>query len=600
MTLTIEKVSDDKVTLATDFDFRDRDRIKEMPGARYSRTEKAWHAPLSWATCIAARGVFGDELTIGPELLAWATEYRETYVDTAMALREAWDAPGDDDLYPYQRAGVKFLSTVERAILGDEMGTGKTVMTIRTLRALVAAGKNPFPAIVIAPKSMVVTWKKEFARWMPEANVSLVVGSAAKRRQILEDEADVYIINFELVRTHSKLSGYGSIRLKRCHVCDPTLDPNDKNNAQTRCQNCPKELNATEWKTVIVDEAHKLKDPKSQQTRGVWALRTAGSSYIYGLTGTAIANAPDDFWSMLHFISKDEFPSKSKYTDRYCQVSANFFGGITILGLRPDTKEEFFSIIDPRLRRMPKEAVLPFLPKKTYSTRYVEMNPKQAKAYHQMENGLIAAIGADGLETVMASNPLTQTTRLSQFASAFAELDDEGHVRLSLPSNKVETLLEMLDDMGAEPAVVFAQSRQLIDLACDALEKKGTSFSRIVGGQTPDEREKAKDDFQNGHKRVILCTISAGGIGITLTRAATAIFMERSWSMVENKQAEDRVHRIGSEVHDKIQIIDILSTNTIEDRRMFVVGEKEERLEELMRDRQTVMRLLGAKEGTKK
>jgi len=599
MTLTIEKLSDEHIQLTSDYDFRDRDRIKELPGARYSRLTKTWKAPLSWATCVAARGVFGEELVVGPELLVWANEYRATYVDPALELRVAWDAPGDPDLYPFQRAGVEFMRIVKRAMLGDEMGTGKTVMTIRTLRAIVAAGGTPFPAVVVSPKNMLLTWKKEFAKWMPEANVNVVTGSAVKRRQILEDEADVYVINFENVRAHSKLTGYASIRLKRCTNCDPSLDVGDKVNAPARCEVCPKEMNKIPWCTIVVDEAHRMKDPKAKQTRSIWALEQPSTEYIYGLTGTPIASAPHDLWPLMHLISKDEFPSRTKYIERYCLVSANFFGGITILGLQPAHKEEFFSIIDPRMRRMPKEAVLPHLPRKTYSTRYLEMSPKQVKSYKQMQDGLIATVGAADEDVIVALNPLTQTARLSQFAASYAELNAENEVRLTLPSNKIDGMLEVLTDMGTEPLVVFAQSRQLIDLACEVLEDKKILFSRIVGGQTTDEREKAKDDFQDGKVRVILCTIAAGGIGITLTRAATALFIQRSWSMIENKQAEDRVHRIGSEIHDKIEIIDLLSINTIEDRRMMVLGEKEERLEELMRDKETVLRLLGATDKTK-
>ena len=146
--------------------------------------------------------------------------------------------------------------------------------------------------------------------------------------------------------------------------------------------------------------------------------------------------------------------------------------------------------------------------------------------------------------------------------------------------------------MVDEPAVVFAQSRQLIELAAKRLDKEKISYTMIVGGQSADEREASKTSFQDGKVRVILCTIAAGGIGITLTRAGTAIFLQRSWSMVDNAQAEDRVHRIGSEIHDKINIIDILSIGTLEERQRLVLSTKEERLEEVLRDRDTLARLL--------
>ena len=494
-------------------------------------------------------------------------------------------------MFPFQEAGVKFLKIAKRALLCDDMGTGKSRQTIETLKLALTMGDNPFPAIVVCPNSMTLTWKREFEQWWPGVVVQVVRGSATKRReQIANPEAHVWVINFEGLRAHSRLAPYGSYRLKRCIVCDSKL-PDTRANQQSSCEWCQKELNLKPWTTLIVDEVHRIKDPKAKQTRAAWALRTAATKYVFGLTGTAIANAPTDLWPALHLISEDEWPSRTQYIDRYCLTSTNIFGTMTVLGLRDDTKEEFFDIVDPRMRRMPKDAVLPFLPKKTYSERYVDMTPKQATAYRQMEDGLIAMLG-DGI--AVAINPLVQLTRLSQFASAYAEIDPEGQVLLTDPSCKVDALMEILEDMGDEPAVVFAQSRQLIGLAEKRLAHHGISYGLIVGGQTPEEREASKEAFQNGDVRVILCTIAAGGIGITLTRAATAIFLQRSWSMVDNLQAEDRVHRIGSEIHDKIEIVDIIANGTLEERQRLVLGGKQERLEEVMRDQATLLKLIGA------
>lgn len=592
MTVIVEVHDATRVEITSEQPFRDKELIKQIPGASYDIHAHRWFAPLTWAACRQLRGIFGDRLEVGPNLQAWAWEERQTRVDPALALRTAWDAEGDEDLYPFQRAGVQFLTFAQRALLCDEMGTGKTVQTIRTLANVVRNGGNPFPAIVVCPNNMTLTWKKEFEQWWPGIKVQVVRGSAAKRReQIMADDTHVWVVNFEGLRAHSRLAPYGSVRLKRCHICDPNL-PDTKANAQSKCEHCKKELNFETWKTVIVDEAHRMKDPKAKQTRACWALRTAGTEYVYGLTGTAIANAPTDVWPILHMISKDEWPSRNRYIDRYCLASWNVFGGMTVVGLKDEMKGEFFDIVDPRMRRMPKEAVLPFLPKKTYSERYVDMTPAQAKAYRQMEDGLIAMLG-DGIAVAM--NPLVQLTRLTQFASAYAEINDEGEVKLADPSCKVDGLMDILEDMGDEPAVVFAQSRQLIELARLRCERAGITYGMIVGGQTPEEREYEKMQFQDGKVRVILCTIAAGGIGITLTRAATAIFLQRSWSMVDNLQAEDRVHRIGSEIHDKVEIIDIIATGTLEERQRLVLGTKEDRLEEVMRDKDTLARLLGIK-----
>lgn len=600
MHVTVEQFDDKRVTVVSDYPMRDKERIKSLPGSRYDVKSHMWFAPLTWATCRALRGIFGEDLQIGPKLIDWATAERAGRIDPARELRNAWDAEGDEDLYPFQRAGVQFLTYARRALLCDEMGTGKTVQTIRTLMNIARTGENPFPAIVVAPNNMTITWKKEIEKWWPGVTATVIKGPPKKRLEQINDGAHVHIINFEGLRAHSRLAPYGSVRLKRCVVCDPML-PDTKSNQQSSCEHCKKELNKIGWKTVIVDEAHRMKDPKAKQTRACWALRTDATENVFCLTGTAIANAPHDLWPALHMISEDEWPSRVKYIDRYCLASYNIFGGMSVIGLRDDTKEEFFDIVDPRMRRMPKEAVLPFLPKKTYSERYVEMNPKQKRAYDQMEAGLIALLDDDGDSSeggiAVASNPLVQLTRLTQFASAYAEVNDEGKVVMTTPSNKIDALLELLDDMGEEPLVVFAQSRQLIKLAEAALERRKISFSLIVGGQSPEEREAAKEAFQQGQVRVIMCTIAAGGIGITLTRSAAACFLQRSWSMVENSQAEDRVHRIGSEIHDKIEIIDIISVGTVEERQRVVLGTKYDRLEEVMRDKETVARvLLGKKD----
>lgn len=591
----VDVYDDTRILITSSNPFRDKELIKMLPGARYDIHEHRWFAPLTWTVCLQLRGIFGDRLVIGEDLIKWAQNERATRVDPAIALRHAWDAEGDADLYPFQRAGVQFLSYAKRALLCDEMGTGKTVQTIRTLAAAVRNGDNPFPAIVVAPNNMTLTWKAEFEKWFPGVKVNVIKGSAAKRRQIIADPAHVYVINFEGLRSHTKLKAYPGVRLKRCIRCDGTL-ADVPSNGPSRCEHCKKELNDIEWRTVVVDEAHRMKNPKAKQTMACWALPSASTEWRFALTGTAIANAPHDLWPALNFIAGDEWPSRTKYIDRYCLTTFNPFGGMNIIGIRPDTKDEFFMTVDPRMRRMPKEAVLPFLPKKTYTTRYVEMSQKQERAYRAMENDLISLLD-DGV--TVAVNPLTQLTRMTQFASAYAELDENGEVKLTAPSNKIDALVEILEELGDEPAVVFAQSRQLIELAAKKLDDLKISYGLIVGGQTPDERQWNKDQFQNGQTRVILCTIAAGGIGITLTRSSTAIFLQRSWSMVDNSQAEDRVHRIGSEIHDKITIIDVVSVGTVEERQRVVLGNKLERLEEVMRDRETLRRVLGAKETDK-
>lgn len=583
---------------------RDHDRIKELPGARFRLDQ--WTVPLSWATAVQLRGVFGKELVVGPELTQWSIEEFEDRIKPGLELRRAQKLEEDDpiiarwrtssetphQLYPYQEAGVKFLTSTRKAFLCDDMGTGKSAQSASAMRYLAEAGEDPFPALLLVKKGLIRNWVRELEMWIPGVKVSVVQGSAMKRRQILEEPADVYIMTYQSVRYHSRLAPYGSVRLRRCHVCDKTLK-DTKEWAQAKCEHCPKELNRIPWKTIIADEAHAIVDPKAKQTRALWAVSTPATENIWLLTGTPITSSPHNMWSSLHLLDPVSFSNRSKFIDRYVQAQSNFFGGVTFLGLNPERKEEFFKIIDPFFRRMPKEVVLPFLPKKTYVTREIEMVPAQAKAYKEMKKGLLALL-ENGV--LMADNPLVQTTRLTQLASACLDVQPDGTIRMVPPSNKVDEMFEVLDELGDDPLVVFAESRQLIDLAAEALEKEKISYSMVVGGLTADQTDKAVQDFQKGKVRVLLGTTGAGGVGLNLTTSATLLFIQRPWKMVESKQAEDRIHRIGSEQHDKITIIDLLSIGTVEEKKLKRLDEKGTNLEELVRDKSFIYWLLDEEE----
>ena len=209
MTVTLE-IKNDRIYLWSEL--HDRDRIKSIPGSLWDKDTQQWHLPLAWASCVAARGVFGSELEIGPQLRDWATWWKQNVVDPAMYLRPAMEAPElmteEPRLFPFQRVGVRFLETVGRGLLADDMGSGKTIQLIRTVDRLEAA-----KTLVVCPNSMKYTWRDEFKAWAPEKTVSVIDGTAAKRRKAIEVEADVYVINWESLRLHTNLAPYGSITL---------------------------------------------------------------------------------------------------------------------------------------------------------------------------------------------------------------------------------------------------------------------------------------------------------------------------------------------------------------------------------------------------
>jgi SNF2 family DNA or RNA helicase len=558
----------ERILLATEF--REKELVKAVPGVRWSTDENTWWLPLSWAACRQLRGVFGDTLQVGAELALWARTDRDARRVPCLALRVADDceqyASFLTALRPFQRAGVAFLATAGRALIADEMGLGKTAQVIGALEVL--GSEAAYPALVVSPNSMKFTWKDEFARWAPSRNVVVIHGGAAARRkqiqELMDGIADVGIINYEGLRAHTRLAPYGSV----------TLSEEEK---------VPKELNEIPFRSVIADEAHRAKDPRAKQTRALWQVG-APATQRYAMTGTPVANSPEDVWSLMRFIAPEEFPAKTRFVERYALQSWNVFGFMEIAGLKPETQGELFDIIDPRFIRRLKAAVLPQLPAKTYTVRAVEMEPKQRKAYEEMRKEMLAAL--DG-GTLLAVNPLVQMIRLQQFASATGEMVGE-ELRLTDPSNKVAALAEIVEELGDQQLVVFAESRQLIELAAKRMAKDKIKHGQITGAVSAVDRAEYVREFQAGNLKVLLITLGAGGEGLTLTAASTAVFMQRSWSLVKNAQAEDRIHRIGQEA-EAVNIIDIISSDApIEMHLRAALETKAEFAEQVTRDAATL------------
>lgn len=582
------ELDNDRIVCHTEF--VERELIKQVPGFTWDAQGKFWKGPLSWGTCQAMRGVFGQRLVVGPALLDWANAYYRDHVWPCLWLREQTDGEGDPRLLPFQKPGVLFLAYGRQVLLADDMGTGKTVQSIMAINELEARQESVYPVCCIVPNSTKIPWAEHWAEWAAHDVDVFVISPGSKKKKMFKDaelaaaagRRVVVIINWESVRLHSRLAPFGSIRLRRC------IEHGGTEESIARCEVHDKELNRIPFRTVICDEAHKQKDPQTKWTRGAWAIQHA-AEFRFSLTGTPLANHPGDVWAIMHGIAPLDYPGKSKYTDRYCLMAWSAFGGLDIIGVRPDTREEYFRILDPRMRRMPKDLVLKFLPSKTRMRRYAEMSQKQAKAYADIASGMVTRLDDGSL--VVTTNNLTKQTRLLQFSSSYAEVNEEGHVRLIEPSSKIDDLLAVLDELGDKSVVVAAESRQLIDMACRRLDNPGKgrtpiSWRAITGGQTTDQRNMGLKDFMEGRARVLLFTIKAGGVGLNMTKADTIVFLQRSWSMLENKQAEDRIHRIGAEVHEAITIIDIVAPGTVEQDQILRLYEKAARLEEIVRDKE--------------
>jgi len=581
--------------------------LTTLPGAGFKKQKEGWTMPLSWASCVQIKNSFPRDLEPDAELTAWLQEEYTNRVYPAMVLRDLAELPegeGDPDLFPHQRAGVKFLATAKRALLADEPGLGKTAQAIRALMELTRQDVTSFPALVVCPSTLKVNWQREFEKWWPGIRVLIIDGTPAVRRKQFESylnpkEGDlkphVIVVNWEALKLHSRLAPYGSVALKKC-VEHGGADPKI---TAARCEVHNKELNQIEFSAVIADEVHRAKNPKSAQTRALWAA-TGDAPIRFGLTGTPQSGNVSDLWAIMHWLSPEEWPSRQKWQDRTVIQQNNAFGGTMILGLMPDKQQEFFDILNPRMRRMLKKVVLPFLPPILNQVRIVEMSPKQKTAYKQMEESMIASVDGGHL---LVKTPLTKAKRLQQFATAYAEMVEDGfdehgytkyRVKLSEPSSTAEAIANDIieGDFGTQSIAVMAVSSQLLELISARLEKAKIPHGMITGDYSNDVRQSAIDKFQRGETKVILYTAQAGGVGVTLTAASVLLRAEIPYSLIDYLQGNDRVHRIGSEIHESILIVDYFAKDTVQYKTFEAIERKGLNFEEVVRDQDQLARLL--------
>lgn len=586
-----------------------------IPGMNFSKADGIWRAPLSWPVYVAMCEVWsGTPLPLAPNLDRWAGEMYAWYA-RAWELRELMeeDSPqlmqaltdiesgraaneGGPMLLPFQRGGVQWLTEMRRAVLEDPQGNGKTPQAIRAFQVLRASpGGLDAPALVIAPPATLLNWQREFGRWAPELSARVIMGSALKRRKAIMDEgpADVYIIGWQSVRLHTRIAPYPGLRMKRCteHGGD---DPAVKAAA---CEVHEKELNAIRWGAVIPDEAHRMQDGRSKQTRAVWHLAHQ-APYFWPLTGTPVADNIGNLWPILHGVTPQGFPSRSRYLDLWAVKNMAWHGGTEILGVRPETSTSFQAATQCYLRRIPKELARPQMPKRLDAVfRNPEMTPAQARMYKQLSKELLADIEESGT-TMVPANSGVKFARLCQLAAASIETYDgedpigftKQQVRMIAPSHKVDDLLEFLEDNPGS-LVVSCNSPQLVELCAAKLDAEKITNCRITGSQSPLARDQAVTWFQEGECRVILITPRAGGEGITLTASDTVLWLQPTPSFREWEQVMGRVDRIGQE--NPVRHVYSVTPGSVEERLYQLGQDKTERAAQVTMDAELLKWMVG-------
>ena len=457
-----------------------------------------------------------------------------------------------DKLFPFQKEDVERIIRIGAPshLIANDMGTGKTYEAI-VLDAHYRQENPDGKTLVIGPLSTLGGWASTYEEL---TGLSVCVINPKNRPRFLahmrQDEHDVYILHWEALRI--------------------LVD----------------DLKQKKWLHIIADEVHRAKNRKAKQTK---ALKQIKPKYKTAMSGTPVINRPDDLWSILNWMCPKEYTSYWRFYETYIDYEIGYPGGYHIF---KGTKnlERLRDEINKVMTRRTKAEVLPDLPDKYYTDKIIELGPKQRKAYDAMRKEMIAWVGENEDRPLVAPIVIARLMRLQQLALAYADVEGypEEEVVLTEPSAKLEVLRDIILDDPEKPIVVFTQFTKMIDLTgayisrtCKEVLSEDFRID-FIDGRT-NKREEIIQDFQDGKIKVLVMSIGAGGVGITLTRADTVVFLDRSWSPAINLQAEDRLHRIGQE--NAVQVIDLIAEDTVDRGKHQKLGQKWEIIKSLIEQR---------------
>jgi SNF2 family DNA or RNA helicase len=454
-------------------------------------------------------------------------------------------------LYPFQQEDVQHLQGQKSVAILNEMGTGKTIEAVA--RDFQIAQEADGQTLIVAPLGALDAWREvlldlQFPELHRDDVISITDGRDEFLKSLIKGDHTTYLMNWENLRLPTK-------SVKRTLWAGDVLYP---------------VLTKTKFLHVIADEAHKAKNRKAQQTIALKRIKTVWKT---ALTGTPITNKPDDLWSILHWLYPKIWTSYWKFVNYYTIVHeetnwATRKSYRIIEGVKNGA--ELQKVIAPYTVKHKKSEVAPQLPDKYYSTITVELDPKQRRAYDSMLKNMVAWIGENEEQTLVASAIVSRLQRLQQFAISHAEIQErlnrdgeiEQHVILREPSAKLDAVMDLIESNPEQKFVVFTQFRGAVELLMARLEAAGVQASTIIGGQSAEVRKNEIENFIS-KRQVIVGTIAAGGVALDgLQVASTVVFVDRTWSPPLNSQAEDRLHRFGQK--SAVQVIDIIAKNTVD------------------------------------
>uniref|UniRef100_A0A7S3QB74 Uncharacterized protein n=1 Tax=Chaetoceros debilis TaxID=122233 RepID=A0A7S3QB74_9STRA len=412
-------------------------------------------------------------------------------------------------LRPFQREGFDFATkkTNGRLLICDEMGLGKTVTSL----AVMLAFKEEWPLLILCPASLRYTWPAEIEKFIPHMPHSAI-----------------YVVRgFDDCDFHSN-----PIKRARIKVVVATYSLLQNRSAAAKA------LQEFSFKCVIADESHNLKEKTSQRCKIAMPL-ISGAKRVLLLSGTPALAKPVELWAQLNCVDQDLFGSYTSFTKKYCNARRGRFGyDVSGLSNADELHEKLKQVMIRRL----KADVLKELPPKQRSIVPVKI----LKNEHVKDCRRIIAEMNDTRASI--SSLAGEEANNAHFEGRSLLMQAYQASGIGKAQAVAEYVLDWLCGSGTQKVLVFAHHKGVLDTIEATISKhfKGVGHIRIDGSVNSAERAARVKKFQNkAQVRLGLLSITAAGVGLTLTAASSVIFAELHWTPGVLAQAEDRCHRIG-------------------------------------------------------
>jgi hypothetical protein len=557
-------------------------------GAGFSKANNAQICDAAQAVALVdALRAAGFTVDVAPDLVATlqtraaqatsdigSAQGRATEVDAR--LRERGLA-----LYPFQGIGSTWLAPRDKALLGDDMGLGKTI------QALIAAPVGA-PVVVVGPAVAKGVWVREAKRFRPDLTPVALAGRGTFR---WPTAGEMIILNFDILPHVEDVATIkakkGTAVLGRAMLERKLTQP--LRHGETLWTRIGEAMQAEQawWKAfvqgweriglrahgehvlatvptgcvVIADEAHALKSAKASRTarfRGLAKAARVRGGRTWLLTATPVLNRAPELWALLQAMdaARETFGSFDNYKRLWNAEDGRF--GILWGHAQPEVATRLRTIM---LRRMKRE-VLTELPPKTVRT--VEVNGLTPSTI-KLCNEALAALEGMGVDFAQAVALAAKTQYLTP---AFETIS---RARAALATAKLVAAIEMAEayEDAGEPVVMFSAH-----VAVTQTLGKRDGWAVITGSTDPKVRTRIEEDFQAGKLKGVACTIKAGGVAITLTRAANSFFIDEEWTPSLNEQAQDRIYRIGQS--RGVVITRLVASHALDRRVAELLNEKSE------------------------